>query len=276
MTEVEDWNEFGELKQRVKIHYDEHTIPPIQQKPQPPPQSEPPASKAVASPVIEPLKSATDATDAPVQDSHKEEKEGPSSTKAVVLPLRTVADEAARKAKELRLNSLRQKVHSSKPVSQPAPELSSPNEPPLSVDTSENAGPSETLSIRQSSESCAWEASSPIDHSSVQSPTSGRWLRDAAGSNTPLTYRGATVALASEAEIQRLESETAIKEEPELEEAEERKDEMLHSKSLTKPEADNDTVSETVEEKAAEAPGETEPEGDDDKDNDKEKESGGK
>ena len=32
LVEIEEWNEYGELKQHVKIHYDEHTIPNIHHK----------------------------------------------------------------------------------------------------------------------------------------------------------------------------------------------------------------------------------------------------
>ena len=37
LVEIEDWNEYGELKQHVKIYYDEFTIPNIHNKPKDPP-----------------------------------------------------------------------------------------------------------------------------------------------------------------------------------------------------------------------------------------------
>jgi hypothetical protein len=32
IVEIEEWNEYGELKQHVKIYYDESTIPDIEHK----------------------------------------------------------------------------------------------------------------------------------------------------------------------------------------------------------------------------------------------------
>ncbi|EGY21672.1 uncharacterized protein VDAG_03112 [Verticillium dahliae VdLs.17] len=37
LVEIEDWNEYGELRQHVKIYYDEFTIPTIHNKPKDPP-----------------------------------------------------------------------------------------------------------------------------------------------------------------------------------------------------------------------------------------------
>ncbi|KAG5916234.1 hypothetical protein E4U42_007740 [Claviceps africana] len=45
LTEIEDWNEYGELKQHVKIYYDEYTIPNIHNKPPEPKKVQKPAAK---------------------------------------------------------------------------------------------------------------------------------------------------------------------------------------------------------------------------------------
>ncbi|KAJ3513307.1 hypothetical protein NM208_g15206 [Fusarium decemcellulare] len=55
IVEIEDWNEYGELKQHVTIYYDEHTIPSIHDKLPDPPLKRPiahapPPSAAAANP----------------------------------------------------------------------------------------------------------------------------------------------------------------------------------------------------------------------------------
>ncbi|KAG5976209.1 hypothetical protein E4U55_007437, partial [Claviceps digitariae] len=131
LTEIEDWNEYGELKQHVKIYYDEYTIPNIHNKPPEPKKAKKPAAKpAVATntpvaskkaaptasaapapppapPLPEPKPSSASTTTAKTADKDKPSTEEKQTT----LPLRSVADEAAQKAKELRLKSLREKVH---------------------------------------------------------------------------------------------------------------------------------------------------------------------
>ncbi|KAF5023632.1 hypothetical protein F66182_4301 [Fusarium sp. NRRL 66182] len=127
IVEIEDWNEYGELKQHVKIYYDEHTIPSINQKlPDPPlkrpinlgggaPSASKSAAKSTAvaaaaaaaapkpAPPAPPLpETKTSAPAAKPAEAKKEEK---------TLPVRSVAEDAAQKAKELRLQSLREKVH---------------------------------------------------------------------------------------------------------------------------------------------------------------------
>ncbi|TWU73511.1 hypothetical protein ED733_002221 [Metarhizium rileyi] len=189
LVEIEDWNEYGELKQHVKIHYDEHTIPNINNKPPEPIKPSKPATKpAVASnaaaaskaapsppappPMPEP-KAATEAAAKPKDDPAE-------SGKQTTLPLRSVADEAAQKAKELRLKSLRNKVHGTK-AEDGLPESSSQTnttEPtPENGDEEKNADATETKPTGlQSPTSTAWkDKSGGGARETVQSPTSGRW-----------------------------------------------------------------------------------------------------
>ncbi|CRK19873.1 hypothetical protein BN1708_000514, partial [Verticillium longisporum] len=146
LVEIEDWNEYGELKQHVKIYYDEFTIPNIHNKPKDPPKrfvhpitgapmkggpkagskaaagaaaaaaaaaaasaSSSSSAKPAAPPAAPPLPPADEkkaATAAPAKKAETGEK--------VTMPIRSIADEAAQKAKDLRLAALREKVHGSK------------------------------------------------------------------------------------------------------------------------------------------------------------------
>ncbi|KAL9943721.1 hypothetical protein ACHAO5_006638 [Verticillium nonalfalfae] len=144
LVEIEDWNEYGELKQHVKIYYDEFTIPTIHNKPKDPPKrfvhpitgapmkggskagskaaagaaaaaaaaasaSSSSSAKPAAPPAAPPLPPADEkkaATAAPAKKAETGEK--------VTMPIRSIADEAAQKAKDLRLAALRAKVHGSK------------------------------------------------------------------------------------------------------------------------------------------------------------------
>lgn len=138
IVEIEDWNEYGELKQHVKIYYDEFTIPNIHHKhPEPLLKKRPvkksaaaatpaagasasataaipaaPAASAAAIPTPPPLPEPKAATtsDNKATTSAKATADKPKPEEKA-LPIRSVADEAAAKAKELRLKSLREKVH---------------------------------------------------------------------------------------------------------------------------------------------------------------------
>ncbi|KAG6068766.1 hypothetical protein E4U32_007631 [Claviceps aff. humidiphila group G2b] len=185
LVEIEDWNEYGELKQHVKIYYDEHTIPNIHNKPPEPKKTQKPAAKpAVAknTPVAT-SKTAPTAPPAPPLPKAKAKPSSSSSTPTTTktatktpdaesqttLPMRSVADEAAQKAKELRLKSLREKVHGKKADSdagaEPASKASTSN-----IDTS------------HTKEDTVTEKSTPAG---LQSPTSSTWQNKDAGSLIP-------------------------------------------------------------------------------------------
>ncbi|PKS07897.1 hypothetical protein jhhlp_006505 [Lomentospora prolificans] len=104
LVEIEEWNEYGELKQNVKIYYDDFTIPPISQAP-PPPKPAPAVTKAA--PAAPPLPKTEPAKEAPMPVPTASSSAAP----ATVLPIHSIADEAAKKAKEMRLQSLREKVY---------------------------------------------------------------------------------------------------------------------------------------------------------------------
>ncbi|KAK7217436.1 hypothetical protein V2G26_005439 [Clonostachys chloroleuca] len=136
IVEIEEWNEYHELKQHLKIYYDENTIPNINNKYPPPKMRRP---YGVGAPVKKPAGSAAAAASASAASSSSTtpaasagtpappppgpapapKKTDPvvlkaSESKQETLPVRSVADEAAAKAKEMRLRSLREKVHGKK------------------------------------------------------------------------------------------------------------------------------------------------------------------
>ncbi|KAG5915811.1 hypothetical protein E4U61_004212 [Claviceps capensis] len=185
LVEIEDWNEYGELKQHVKIYYDEHTIPNIHNKPPEPKKTQKPAAKpAVAKNT--PVATSKTASAAPPAPSLPKAKAKPSSSSSTptttktgtkipdaesqtTLPMRSVADEAAQKAKEIRLKSLREKVHGKKADSdagaEPASKASTSN-----IDTS------------HIKETIVTEKSTPAG---LQSPTNSTWQNKDAGSLIP-------------------------------------------------------------------------------------------
>ncbi|CAI0652267.1 unnamed protein product, partial [Colletotrichum noveboracense] len=125
LTEIEEWNEYGELKQHVKIYYDEFTIPNIHNKPKiikkvikkkvpaagaegEPSTSGPAPPAPPAAPPL-PKNETYNAASKPAADPKPA-----ASGSLTALPVRSIADEAAAKAKQLRLQSLREKVHGKK------------------------------------------------------------------------------------------------------------------------------------------------------------------
>ncbi|PHH76514.1 hypothetical protein CDD80_1485 [Ophiocordyceps camponoti-rufipedis] len=150
LVEIEDWNEYGELKQHVKIYYDEHTIPSIHDKPK-----QPALRKPKQQPKSQPK--------APQQNPSAEDASSSSSTPtsaappatATAIPIRSVADEAAQKAKALRTKTLREKVHGKQ-----TPNTTPPSEPPV------------TAPGLQCPSTAAWP---PCNDDSLQSPGSACW-----------------------------------------------------------------------------------------------------
>ena len=130
IVEIEEWNERSELKEQVKIHFDEFTIPSIHDKlpddslmrpvyPMPNKGPVSPAAiamKSAASAAAAAAASPKSAPAAPPLPATKTATSGAAKTSTAskaeekALPVRSVADEAAQKAKELRLKALRERV----------------------------------------------------------------------------------------------------------------------------------------------------------------------
>ncbi|KAI1280999.1 hypothetical protein F5Y07DRAFT_315400 [Xylaria sp. FL0933] len=144
LVEIEEWNEYGELKEHVTIYYDDFTIPPKNQAPppvamrplnQPFPKSGVAPSSASSAPSAATTAATATSPPAPAppapplptdKDKAKIPLSSPTSagpTKKVVdaaasaaTPIRSLAEEAAQKAKKVQLDRLREKVHGKKDV----------------------------------------------------------------------------------------------------------------------------------------------------------------
>ncbi|RWA03566.1 hypothetical protein EKO27_g11539 [Xylaria grammica] len=131
LVEIEEWNEYGELKQHVTIYYDDFTIPPKSQAPppvamrplnQPFPKSgiAPSSSTAAAAtttvPPAPPLPTDKDKTKIPLSSSTPTgpAKKTANTAASAVTPIHSIAEEAAKKAKQAHLERLREKVHGKK------------------------------------------------------------------------------------------------------------------------------------------------------------------
>ncbi|KAM7194732.1 hypothetical protein V8F33_007110 [Rhypophila sp. PSN 637] len=244
LVEIEDWNEYGELKMHVKIYYDEFTQPSIHQKPKvpvQPPKPVHPIAAAVAA-----------AASAPKPPPAPAPKQAEPKTTTTTLPIRSIAEEVAQKAKQVKLQGLRDKVHgkggsadkeeakdqdkkAEASKSAPAPSgndgnksSSSEGEEESSDDSSsppspETAGASlSTARGLQSPTSTGWKGGNTLNM--IQSPTSTSWKPTDV--DAPITtYHGSVVAAASAEEIAAIERAETIKEEDEEDEGEESEEE---------------------------------------------------
>ncbi|KAI0020162.1 hypothetical protein F4780DRAFT_770820 [Xylariomycetidae sp. FL0641] len=234
LVEIEDWNEYGELKQHVTIYYDDYTIP---SKSQAPPAAAPkkkkkkPASTpatTAATPAAT-SSSATTSTPPPAAPplptgkeriptssetgdatTSKKPSSGITSTAAsaassVAEGTKTIAEEAAEKAKQVRLNTLREKVHGKKDASSASPAAASPVKDEKQDASTTNVASATTgmseLTIGapgtdkaageaglQSPTTGTWRAGVPPDAAiapTMQSPTSGTWHASEAANSGP-------------------------------------------------------------------------------------------
>ena len=174
------------------------------------------------------------------------------------LPIRSIAEEAAAKAKQVRLQSLRDKVYGkdgskdSKPADESEKKKETGDDKPAPAESSDEtaAATSTELGKQESHVSTASVPSTIVSVEStaagLQSPTTGAWKGGAGGDDdilqtlqsptsatwkpsdvdAPVTsFSGALVASASAEEIKSVEKEEAIPEEPEKEEEAEEEDE---------------------------------------------------
>lgn len=190
----------------------------------------------------------------------------------VTLPIRSIAEEAAAKAKQVHLQALRDKVYGKggSKDSKPADEAEKKEEA-KEDDKPAPAGPSDETTAAAAAVPVAdlGKVESPVSTTSVpstivsvestaaglQSPTTGAWKGPAAGDDNPLqtlqsptsatwkpsdvdapitTFSGALVESASAEEIECVEKEETILEEPEKEEEAEEEDEEAAEESEKK------------------------------------------
>jgi len=215
LVEIEDWNEYGELKEHVAIVHDGAT----------------PARSAAQTPLGTPSKP-------PAPQEKKPEISAPASSKApeisklpaggiptsLTSAMHQVGQEAAQKAKDAKKKVVETlsgtgeaetaKKETDRPVAEPAITTGAQSPDTHSV---------ETTTLLQSPTSTAWKrepethgSSTPPPHSiealeSLQSPTSTTWKP--VDTDLPiLSHRGSNVSQASAEEIKRIEEEEAIPE----------------------------------------------------------------
>ncbi|KAK7448203.1 hypothetical protein Landi51_06433 [Colletotrichum acutatum] len=308
IVEIEEWNEYGELKQHVKIYYDEFTIPDINNKPKEivkkkiikkvpkgtlaakaaaAASASESSSSAPAPPPAPPLpKDEATSTAAPAKDKIVNTPKSPIES-ASTASHQSIADEAAKRAKEIRLKSLREKVQaaadkraegeaaaaSASTTTAVEPEKKAEAEAAAETTTATPETPRKP-SVASTGSGSSAQSAKPLG---LQSPTTGSWgvatttatnpdaLRETLQSPTtarwkpsdvdkPVTvHMGAEVASASQEEIAAVEKAEAIKEEPsqensDEEESDKKKIAEVEKTQVIKEEPEKEEESNTEEE----------------------------
>lgn len=194
LVEIEEWNEYGEVRQHVKIYYDEFTIPAKGKEPPPNPlkqkadpgvapskvqvdaSAKTPASSAPAAPIPAPPPMPEKGSAAPSTAAVGGAPKPPAGQKQ--MPIRSVAEEAAQKAKQQNLERLRAKVHGSKKDAAKddgaAPAPAATKDMTIETTGADAKTPSAAAGGLQSPTSGAWRAAAEAE-GILQSPTTGTW-----------------------------------------------------------------------------------------------------
>lgn len=218
LFEIEEWNEYGELKQHVKIYYDEFTIPAKGAKQIPnklkkpvygnhvapskaagPPAggvataatSSGPPKNIPAAPPLPQMKTGAAATAAGGANKAAGAASTPTApTKSIAEQAAEKAEQKAQKAKQARLETLRAKVHGAKEARE---------KQEAAAAAGKDGASDEKKSCEDASASSASpSAEAPAGAAALQSPTSGAWkssasqedsLRDVLQSPTSGTWK---------------------------------------------------------------------------------------
>jgi hypothetical protein len=221
LVEIEDWNEYGELKQHVTMYYDEFTTP----------------SKAAGSKSTAPTPSGTPSkppgsqkenvklVTTPAAEAPKDVEQSKSITggqpSSLTLAMRQAGQEAAQKAKEGKKKATETFVGVGKAEPEPEKKEDKITPPPIVVEPQHTI---ETTTLLQSPTSTAWKqeihakAETPRPTvkklESLQSPTTTAWKL--ADTDLPITtYRGSNVEEVSAECIKQVEEDEMIPEEDE-------------------------------------------------------------
>lgn len=256
--EIEDWNEYGELKQHVKIYYDAHTTP-AKGTPTPTPNITPAkktASKAATATSSESSSKPSESTKsepetkAEVKKNVEEpEKAAPTGglPTAFTIAMKQAGEEAAKKAKEGKKKVVQvfDGTGEATPKTAAKAEKEVPETEAKDVSSSKSATEPtyglaalmitdhpihHSVASMQSPTSTAWKtpqiptskfsAAGPMNIESLQSPNSTAWKPTTF--EPPVTHhRGSEVEEASAEEIRAIEKAQAIKEEDEDDESDE-------------------------------------------------------
>ncbi|KAH8820415.1 hypothetical protein F5884DRAFT_47657 [Xylogone sp. PMI_703] len=257
IVEIEEWNEYGELKQHVKIVND--GTPVIMTPPAILPQMGEKKVTAPAppspAPAVAPAQPKT-ATKAPESPAAATKDDDASSIISLTESMRRLGQEAAKKAKDTKTRSIRSSLERSSFEGKGRAESSSKPGTPRSTKTAslvsleskasnvDSSLPSRNAA-RQSMASTTSKAAAD-DHTSLQSPNSTAWKPTDV--DPPVhSYRGSDLADASPEEIKKIEQDEAI---PEADEEDESSDK---SSSETSDEDDEDSDEDSDEEVKKEA-----------------------
>ena len=221
IVEVEEWNEFGELKQHVNIVHDAGT-PAQSAAPTP---SGTPSKAPVSRENKKPETTAAELSKAP-EPAKSPTADVPSS---ITLALRQAGQEAAQKAKDSKKKAPTETfdgVGEAEPVKETT-EKAQVRPAPIAVTdphTEKQAG--DTTTSLQSPNSTTWKAAAGIHQQpgtpgtprhttdSIQSPNSTAWKPT--DIDRPITmHRGSSVSQASAEEIRQIEQDETIEEEDE-------------------------------------------------------------
>ncbi|RYP31033.1 hypothetical protein DL767_005973 [Monosporascus sp. MG133] len=236
LVEIEEWNEYGEVRQHVSIYHDDFTIPTKAEAEKMPNKlggtrgmlptaaAEKPAESSVPStagaaaqpPAAPPLPENTKPA-----ASSSSSGEGPKKSAAsATAPIRSVAEEAAQKAKQLRLESLREKVYGSKKGSGDAAATKDAKEDTTATTAEDNDKAATTTAAASTKEEGASASAVSVDSAAVGvseltiSPTATRRSEDGGAAEGVKKHRGSTVADAPAEEIKAVEQAQAIPEAP--------------------------------------------------------------
>ncbi|KAI0871447.1 hypothetical protein GGS24DRAFT_59933 [Hypoxylon argillaceum] len=214
LVEIEEWNEYGELKQHVTIYYDDFTMPPKSQAPSPigmRPLNQPFPRTGIAASVASAVASAaaaaaaaaastpkttttktttTPAPPAPPLPTDKDKTKIPLSSPASTstakkpatatapAPANSIAEEAAQKAKKAQLERLREKVHGKKdgaPSSGTAESKGKENAKPVAA-SSPTASKKDTPAASSITKGVGnLKIGGAGSATGLQSPTTGKW-----------------------------------------------------------------------------------------------------
>ncbi|KAI1734408.1 hypothetical protein F4680DRAFT_453934 [Xylaria scruposa] len=197
LVEIEEWNEYGELKQHVTIYYDDFTIPPKSQAPppvamrplnQPFPKSgiapsssqtaaatTPVSSTGVPAPPAPPLPTDKDKTKIPLSspNSASAAKKVANAAATAKAPIQNIAEEAAQKAKKVQLDRLREKVHGKKDTSSSSTAEGKDKENKIPDAKKATSAVADSVSASMSNLKLASDKSASTV--GIQSPTTGQW-----------------------------------------------------------------------------------------------------
>jgi hypothetical protein len=210
-VEVEEWNEYGELKQHIKIV----PIPGTPSGSAAPTPTTTPSKAPVAKENIKPTPTAESKLSQPVEQVT-------AQMSSFSVAMKQVGQEAAQKAKDGKKKAPEtlEGVGQADPAE--ASKKSAATPPPLAVLNPPHNAPSNT--VLQSPTSSAWRSapsksfhtpkSSLSKLESMQSPTSTAW-KPSDTDGPVLTHRGSSISMASDEEIKQVEEDEKIVEEDE-------------------------------------------------------------